>query len=165
MGAAIIAAGIIFTLAAAPVFDRVLVSHLGIALKLGATLVFFCFVGLVFAVRRGNAGGLYGLFCVMGICGFSLSPCELIFASLRSSGRRLKETRESRAHAKISLLDPVALELGSELTRNPEATTMLLTVLAAIWCIVSTEGEQTRESELNSRRNFLFADLPPFSPT
>lgn len=76
MGAAIIAAGIVFTLAAAPLFDRVLVSHLAIALKSGATAVFFCFVGLVFAVERGNDGGLYGLFCVMGICGFSLSPCE-----------------------------------------------------------------------------------------
>ncbi|KAL7413316.1 major facilitator superfamily domain-containing protein [Mrakia frigida] len=123
MGAAIIAAGIVFTLAAAPLFDRVLVSHLAIALKSGATAVFFCFVGLVFAVKRGNDGGLYGLFCVMGICGFSLSP--------------------------------LALELGSELTRNPEATTMLLTVLAAIWSIVSTEVIGALAAPDGSLRNGL----------
>jgi hypothetical protein len=79
MGAATVAAGIIAAVAISPLFDKVFTHprSLGYALKVGATACAATFIALIFAVKRDNAGGLYGLFIVMGICGFSLAPCEL----------------------------------------------------------------------------------------
>lgn len=62
--------------------------------------------------------------------------------------RSTRPSKEAKAHTPIVFSSlAVALELGSELTRNPEATTMLLTVLAAIWSIVSTEGEHRKRKK------------------
>lgn len=97
MGAAVIAAGIIAAVSISPLFDKVFTHprSMGLALKIGASAVAITFIGLIFAVKRDNAGGLYGLFVVMGVCGFSLSPCEcprlgrITFRRARGGGREL----------------------------------------------------------------------------
>jgi hypothetical protein len=118
MGAATVAAGIIAAVAISPLFDKVFTHprSLGFALKVGATACAASFIGVVFAVKPANAGGLYGLFIVMGVCGFSLAPV-----------RPPPPTRElvhidRDADERVCVLDDATYSSRSSLDQNSRGT-------------------------------------------
>ncbi|KAI9437900.1 MFS general substrate transporter [Russula earlei] len=109
MGAAMLLPGILAAIATAPVFDRIFTHHLGIAVRILCPIIGLGWFSLIWAVRAHNAGALFGIFVVIGICSVSLLP--------------------------------VGIELGVELTRNPDGSSALLWFFGNLFCVIFTVGQ------------------------
>ncbi|KAL7416265.1 major facilitator superfamily domain-containing protein [Mrakia frigida] len=125
MGGVVIGSGVLFAICLGPVFDRI--RHLALVIKVfGAGFLAAC-IGFVFAAKPANDASLYVVMIFLGALAFSSSPREWWFF-LPSHAWETDATRRL-----------VVLELGSELVRSPETTTMIFTVGAGIWSIASVE--------------------------
>jgi MFS transporter, FLVCR family, MFS-domain-containing protein 7 len=124
MGAAMLLSGILAAIITAPIFDRVLTHHLGLAVRIICPITATAWLSLIWAgtkillqfslnspslailitVKPHNDVALYAIFIVIGVCSISLLP--------------------------------VAVELGVELTRNSDGSSAVLWFLCAL-CFVT----------------------------
>ena len=111
--------GILAAIVTAPVFDRVLTQHLGLAVRVVCPIIAAAWLSLIWAgkevilpfplgslvltilitVKPHNVGALFAIFVVIGVCSVTLLP--------------------------------VAVELGVEMTRNPDGSSAVLWFLCA----------------------------------
>ncbi|KAI5123266.1 hypothetical protein M0805_001355 [Coniferiporia weirii] len=91
MGAALLLSGLAAAFATSPLFDRVLTHHLGHAVRIFAPPIAAAWLALIWVARPNNAGALYAIFVVIGVCSLSILPvglelgCELTRNSGASS--------------------------------------------------------------------------------
>ncbi|EJD52795.1 MFS general substrate transporter [Auricularia subglabra TFB-10046 SS5] len=98
VGAALLFSGIVAAVVSAPILDRVLTNHLGIAIRVLMPILAAGWVGFIFAVKRDGTGGLFADVIIIGISSM--------------------------------ILLPVGLEIGCEVTRNPETSSAILWFVA-----------------------------------
>lgn len=99
VGAALLFSGILAAIVSAPILDRVLTNHLGMAIRVLMPILAAGWVGFIFAVKRDGTGGLFADVIIIGISSM--------------------------------ILLPVGLEIGCEVTRNPETSSAIL------WCVAN----------------------------
>ncbi|KAG2078964.1 MFS general substrate transporter [Suillus decipiens] len=76
-GATLLLSGVFAGVIAAPLFDRVLTHHLGITLKVLVPIVAVAWLSLIWAIKPDNAGGLFAIMAVIGICSMIMLPVGL----------------------------------------------------------------------------------------
>jgi len=77
LGATLLLAGLIAAIITAPLFDRVFTHHLAITAKLLVPVVAGAWLSLVWAVKRGNTGGLFAIVVVIGVGSITMLPIGL----------------------------------------------------------------------------------------
>ncbi|KII86720.1 hypothetical protein PLICRDRAFT_163999 [Plicaturopsis crispa FD-325 SS-3] len=129
-GATLLIAGMVASISASVLFDRVLTHHIAITTKTLAPLIAAAWVALIFAVRPNAAPGIYVIMAVIGMAGVTLLP--------------------------------IALELGVELTRNPEGSSAMMWFSANVFGLVfvivdgSLRAPATANPPLNMRNALIF---------
>jgi len=76
-GGTLLLAGIVSAIVTSPIFDRVLMHHFALACKILCPFIGLAWLSLVWAVRANNAGALFAIFAVIGICSLALLPLAL----------------------------------------------------------------------------------------
>ncbi|KAJ7882006.1 major facilitator superfamily domain-containing protein [Mycena olivaceomarginata] len=80
MGATLILSGIVAALVSAPLFDRVLTSHLTITAKVIVPVLSAAWLSLIWAARPNNSGALFAIFAIIGIMSITMLPVMLELA-------------------------------------------------------------------------------------
>ncbi|KAA1473990.1 MFS general substrate transporter [Dentipellis sp. KUC8613] len=80
IGATLLLSGIVAALATAPIFDRVFTRHLGLTIRILCPIIGASWLALIWAVRPGDAGGLFAIMAVIGASSISLLPVALELA-------------------------------------------------------------------------------------
>jgi MFS transporter, FLVCR family, MFS-domain-containing protein 7 len=119
MGAALLLSGIVAAIATSPAFDRILTHHLGITVRILCPIVAIAWFSLIWAGR-------------IVLLSFSLESLTYVMriAVRPHNAVALFVIVVVIGVGSISLL-PVAIELGVELTRNPDGSSALLWFLCA----------------------------------
>ncbi|KAG0703286.1 MFS general substrate transporter [Suillus ampliporus] len=79
-GAILLLSGILASVVTAPLFDRVLTHHLGIALKILVPIVAAAWLSLIWAVKPNDAGGIFAIMVIIGVCSITMLPVGLELA-------------------------------------------------------------------------------------
>ena len=111
MGAALLFSGIVAAIASAPIFDRILTHHLGITVRIWRPIIGAAWLSLIWA---GEPSILLSTIYTNALCSVRAHNVGALFAIFVIIGV-----------GSIGLL-PVAIELGVELTRNPEGSSAVL---------------------------------------
>ena len=125
MGAALLLSGIVAAIVTSPAFDRILTHHLGITVRILCPIIAVAWLSLIWA---GNeillSFPLESLtyFVFSAVMPHNAAALFIIFVVI--------------GVCSITLL-PVAVELGVELTRNPDGSSALLWFLCALSFFVS----------------------------
>ncbi|KAI0920498.1 hypothetical protein AcV5_010215 [Taiwanofungus camphoratus] len=77
MGATILLVGIVAAFVTAPLFDRVFTHHLALTCKLLCPVVGASWLSLIWAVKRGNTGGLFTIMAIIGAASLTMLPVAL----------------------------------------------------------------------------------------
>ncbi|KAJ7358488.1 major facilitator superfamily domain-containing protein [Mycena albidolilacea] len=80
MGATLILSGIVAALVSAPLFDRVLTSHLAITAKVIVPVLSAAWLSLIWAARPNNSGALFAIFAIIGVMSITMLPVMLELA-------------------------------------------------------------------------------------
>ncbi|KAJ7881731.1 major facilitator superfamily domain-containing protein [Mycena olivaceomarginata] len=80
MGATLILSGIVAALVSAPLFDRVLTSHLAITAKVIVPVLSAAWLSLIWAARPNNSGALFSIIAIIGIMSITMLPVMLELA-------------------------------------------------------------------------------------
>ncbi|OCH88926.1 MFS general substrate transporter [Obba rivulosa] len=91
IGATLLLVGLVAAAVTSPLFDRVFTYHLALTSKVLTPLLAGAWLSLIWAVRRDDAGALYGLMAIIGAISLTLLPvaielaCELTRNAVVSS--------------------------------------------------------------------------------
>ncbi|KAG8817336.1 hypothetical protein FRC19_011415 [Serendipita sp. 401] len=77
MGGAFLLSGLVAAILSAPIFDRVLIYHLAKTVKILLPVLGVVWIGLVFAVKPDNLGGIYAVLVLIASISFILLPVGL----------------------------------------------------------------------------------------
>ncbi|KAG8768544.1 hypothetical protein FRC16_006995 [Serendipita sp. 398] len=77
MGGAFLLSGLVAAILSAPIFDRVLIYHLAKTVKILLPVLGVMWIGLVFAVKPNNLGGIYAVLVLIASISFILLPVGL----------------------------------------------------------------------------------------
>lgn len=77
VGGALLFSGIVAAILAAPLLDRVLTHHLGLAIRVLLPILAAAWIGFIFAVRRNGIGGLFANVVIVGVSSLILLPVGL----------------------------------------------------------------------------------------
>lgn len=125
MGAALLLSGIVAAIATSPAFDRILTHHLGITVRILCPIIAMGWCSLIWAGKEILLSFLLE------------SLTYLVFSAVRPhNAAALFIIFVVIGVCSITLL-PVAIELGVELTRNPDGSSALLWFLCALSFFVS----------------------------
>ncbi|KAJ7188327.1 major facilitator superfamily domain-containing protein [Mycena filopes] len=80
MGAVLLLSGIVAAVVTAPLFDRVLTSHLAITTKFLVPVLAVSWLSLVWAVKPNNTAGLYAICALIGVASVTMLPVSLELA-------------------------------------------------------------------------------------
>ncbi|KAJ7925250.1 hypothetical protein B0H13DRAFT_2573314 [Mycena leptocephala] len=80
MGASLLLSGIVAAIVTAPIFDRVLTSHLAITTKILVPVLAAAWLSLVWAVKPNNTGALYAVCVLIGVSSVTMLPVSLELA-------------------------------------------------------------------------------------
>ncbi|KII87214.1 hypothetical protein PLICRDRAFT_247970 [Plicaturopsis crispa FD-325 SS-3] len=79
-GATLLVSGMVASILASIVFDRVLTHHIAVTIKTLVPIIAAAWVALIFAVRPNAAPAIYVIMAVIGMCGVTLLPIALELA-------------------------------------------------------------------------------------
>jgi FLVCR family MFS transporter 7 len=124
MGAALLLSGIVAAIASSPVFDRVLTHHLGTTVRILCPIIAVAWLSLIWAGKPSTP-----LFTIYSNtrCSVRAHNVGVLFAIFVIIGV-----------CSIALL-PVAIELGVELTRNPDGSSAVLWFLCVPFSSTKTK--------------------------
>jgi MFS transporter, FLVCR family, MFS-domain-containing protein 7 len=125
MGAALLLSGIVAAIITSPIFDRVLTHHLGLAVRIMCPIIAAAWLSLIWASKK-----VLLPFFISSLSSAMFIPVRpdndvALFAIFIVIGM-----------CSITLL-PVAVELGVELTRNPDGSSAVLWFLCALCSLPS----------------------------
>jgi MFS transporter, FLVCR family, MFS-domain-containing protein 7 len=80
MGATLVLSGLVMAIITAPFFDRVFTHHLAVTLKVLVPVVAGAWLSLIWAVKPGDAGGLFVVMALIGMVSLPILPVGLELA-------------------------------------------------------------------------------------
>ncbi|KZV63361.1 MFS general substrate transporter [Peniophora sp. CONT] len=164
MGAALLVSGIVAALVSAPIIDRVLTSHIGLAIRILCPIIGAAWLGLIWAVKENNAGALFALFAIIGACSIALLP---IAVELGAEVTRNTDGSSAALWFFGNLMNIVFIQSQGALRAPPDANPPLNMhrsfIFNGVWCFATSffvfflNGRQARRE-----RDLALADARQF---